>query len=65
MLSFFFEDNKFIKPRQRVRLVEVMILDFIARNTTIPIPFVLDIFSVDGVVHMVQEFINVPVLAVV
>ena len=35
-------DSKFIKSRQWVRLAEVMILDFIARNTTIPIPRVLD-----------------------
>lgn len=57
-----FKDRKFIKPGKRVRLAEALTLDFIARNTTIPVPQVLDVFTVNGVVNIVQEFIDAPVL---
>lgn len=45
-----------------MRLAEAMSLDFIWQNTTIPVPQVFDVFSVNGVVHILQEFINAPVL---
>jgi len=37
-------------------------MDFIARSTTIPVPHVLDVFSIRGTVHIIQEHINGPVL---
>jgi len=37
-------------------------MDYIARNTTIRVPRVLDIFTIHGVVHIVQESIDGPVL---
>ena len=51
MLIFLSKDNKFIKSGKQVRLAEAMTLDFIARNTTITIPRVLDLVSVDGIVQ--------------
>jgi hypothetical protein len=38
-------------------------MDFIARNTTIPVPRVLDILGIRGSIHIVQEYIDAPVLA--
>jgi len=38
-------------------------MDFIARNTTIPIPRVLDVLSNRGSIHIVQEYIDGPDLA--
>jgi len=37
-------------------------MDYIAQNTTIRVPRVLDVFGIHGVVHLVQEFIDGPVL---
>ena len=37
-------------------------MDYIAQNTTIRVPRVLDVFAIHGVVHLVQEFIDGPVL---
>jgi len=65
IFEFSFQDNKFIKPGKQVRLAEVATLDFIARNTTITIPRVVDVVSIDGIVQIVQEFIDAPVLEVV
>ena len=33
-------------------------MDFIARNTTVPVPRVLDVFIMHGAVHIAQEFID-------
>jgi serine/threonine protein kinase len=57
-----FNDSSFIKRGSRVRLTEALTMDFIAQNTTIPVPRVLDVFAINGVVHIVQEFIDAPVL---
>jgi serine/threonine protein kinase len=38
-------------------------MDFIARNTTIPVPRVLDLLVIDGSMHIVQEYIDASVLA--
>jgi len=65
MLSFLSKENKFIKPDKRVPLAVATTPDFIAWNTTIAIPCVLDIVSVDGIVQIVQEFIDAPVLEVI
>jgi len=35
---------------------------YIARSTSISVPHFPDVFSVDGIVHVVQEFIDAPVL---
>ena len=48
-----------------MRLAKDVTLDFIARNTTITIPRVLDVVSVDGILQLVQEFSDVPVLEVI
>lgn len=37
-------------------------MDFIARSTTIRVPRVLDVFSIRGTVHIIQERIDGPVL---
>jgi hypothetical protein len=65
MLSFLSKVKKFIKPGKQVRLAEAATLDFIAWNTTITIPRVLNVVSVDGIVQIVQEFIDAPVLGVI
>ena len=40
-------------------------MDFIVRNTTITVPRAVDVVSVDGIVQIVQEIIDVPVLEVI
>ncbi|KAG5641452.1 hypothetical protein DXG03_005213, partial [Asterophora parasitica] len=60
--SLSFTSSEFTKLGRRVRLTEALTMDFIARNTTIPIPRVLDVYSMDGKVHLVQECIRGPVL---
>lgn len=37
-------------------------MEYIARNTTIPIPRLLDVFTVNGKLHIVQERIRGPIL---
>jgi fructosamine-3-kinase len=64
-VKFSFQENKFMKPSKRVCLAEAATLDFIARNTTITVPRVLDVVSVDGIVQIVQEFSDAPVLEVI
>jgi hypothetical protein len=63
MLSFLSKDNKSIKPGKQVRLAEVATLVFITRNTTITVPRVLDVVSVDGILQIVQQFIDASALA--
>ena len=65
MLSFLSKVKKFIKPGKQVRLAEAATLDFIAWNMTITIPRVLNVVSIDGIVQIVQEFIDAPVLGVI
>jgi fructosamine-3-kinase len=65
IVEFSFQDDKFIKPGKQVRLAEAATLDFIVRNTTITVPRVVDVVSIDGIVQIVQEFIDVPVLEVI
>jgi len=50
----------FVKYGYRVRLTEAVASEFIAKNTTIPVPRVLDVFKYNGTVHIVQEFIDAP-----
>jgi len=52
----------FIKSGKQVCFAQVATLDFIA---TMTVPRVLEVVSVDGIVHIVQEFIDVPVLEVI
>ena len=40
-------------------------MDFIAQNTTIPIPKVLDVFNAQGKVHIVLEYVKAPTLEIV
>ena len=65
IVEFSFQDNMFIKPGKQVRLAEAAPLDFIVRNTTITVPSVVDVVFVNGIVQIVQEFIDVPVLEVI
>ena len=57
--------RRFIKYGNRVRLTEAVTSEFIAKNTTIPVPRVLDVFKYNGTVHIVQEFIDAPLLLIV
>jgi hypothetical protein len=43
-------------------LTEVVTNEFIATHTTIPVPRILDVFQYNGTVHIVQEFIDAPLL---
>jgi hypothetical protein len=52
----------FIKYGSRVRLTEAVTNEFIAKHTTIPVPRFVDVFKYNGTVHMVQEFIDAPLL---
>ncbi|KAF8554438.1 hypothetical protein OG21DRAFT_1484641 [Imleria badia] len=52
----------FIKYGPRVRLTEAATNEFIAKHTSIPVPRILDVFKYDGTVHIVQEFIDAPLL---
>jgi len=52
----------FIKYGRRVRLTEAITSEFIVKNTTIPVPRILDVYKYDGTVHIVQEFIDAPLL---
>jgi serine/threonine protein kinase len=52
----------FIKYGYRARLTEAATNEFIAKYTTIPVPRILDVFKRDGTVHIVQEFIDAPLL---
>ena len=52
----------FIKYGPRVRLPEAATNEFIAKHTSIPVPHILDGFKYDGTVHIVQEFIDAPLL---
>ncbi|KAF8884274.1 protein kinase subdomain-containing protein PKL/CAK/CAK-fungal1 [Gymnopilus junonius] len=62
-LCFFaFNGGKFTKFGPRVRLEEALSMDFIARNTTIRVPRVLDVFSIRRTMYIVQERINGPIL---
>ena len=55
-------NRQFTKCGPRVRLQEALSMDFIARNTTIRVPRLLDVFSIRGTVHIIQERIDGPVL---
>lgn len=52
----------FIKYGSRARLTEAVTNEFIAKHTTIPVPRIVDVFKYNGTVHMVQEFIDAPLL---
>uniref|UniRef100_A0A8H7XS36 Aminoglycoside phosphotransferase domain-containing protein n=1 Tax=Psilocybe cubensis TaxID=181762 RepID=A0A8H7XS36_PSICU len=53
-----FKNRPFVKAHSRVRYQEALAMEFIARNTTIPVPRVLDVYTVNGTVHIVQERIH-------
>ncbi|KAF8155483.1 protein kinase subdomain-containing protein PKL/CAK/CAK-fungal1 [Crassisporium funariophilum] len=50
-----FRSRNYIKSGSRVRIQEALSMDFVARNTTIRVPRVLDVFSIRGRVHIIQE----------
>jgi hypothetical protein len=54
-----------MKYGSRVRLTEAARNEFIAKHTTIPVPRILYVFKYDGTVHIVQEFIDAPLLLTV
>ncbi|PPQ64878.1 hypothetical protein CVT26_002596 [Gymnopilus dilepis] len=47
----------FPKTGTLVRLQEALSMQFISRNTAIAVPRVFDVFSINGKVHILQEFI--------
>ena len=55
----------FFKLGPRVRLTEAVASEFVAKNTTIPVPRVVDVFKYDGSVYIIQEFIDAPMLLTV
>lgn len=57
--------RSFIKYGHDVRLTEAVTNEFIAKHTSIPVPRILDVFKYDGKVHIVQEFIDAPLLLTV
>jgi tRNA A-37 threonylcarbamoyl transferase component Bud32 len=59
---FIFKRKRFVKRGSRVRLQEGLTMHYIAQNTTIRVPRVLDVFTINGVLHIAQEFIDGPVL---
>ncbi|KAF8882043.1 hypothetical protein CPB84DRAFT_1791246 [Gymnopilus junonius] len=56
----FHRGSCFIKAGRRVHFAEALTMDYLARNTTIPIPNLLDIFCINGEVHIVQQYIKAP-----
>lgn len=58
-----FGSRTLIKRGDRVRLTEALTMDFIARNTAIPVPRPLDIFTFRGVTYILMEFIKGRLLA--
>jgi hypothetical protein len=59
---FAFRHEQFTKCGPRVRLQEALSMDFIARNTTTRVPRVLNVFSIRGTVHIIQEHFDGPIL---
>jgi hypothetical protein len=59
---FAFKDEQFTKCGPRVHLQKALLMDFIARNTAIRVPRVLNAFSIRGTVHIIQEHIDGPIL---
>jgi len=51
-----------IKTSPYLRLAEAQTLDFVARNTSIPVPRVLDVFTDNNQLHIVMEYIDAPAL---
>ena len=61
--AFQLNRKQMVKRGSRVRLTEAITMDFIARNTAIPVPRVINVFGIRGSIHIVQEYIDAPVLA--
>uniref|UniRef100_A0A8H7XQ23 Aminoglycoside phosphotransferase domain-containing protein n=1 Tax=Psilocybe cubensis TaxID=181762 RepID=A0A8H7XQ23_PSICU len=59
-----FRSRTFVKAHRGVRYQEALSMEFIAQNTTIPVPRVLDVYTVNGIVHIVQERIPGRVLQI-
>jgi hypothetical protein len=59
---FAFRHEQFTKCGPRVCFREALSMDFVARNTTIRVPRVLNVFSIHGTVHIIQEPIDGPIL---
>jgi len=57
-----FNNHIFIKAGPRVRLTQALAMDFASRNTTIPVAKVLDVFFIKGVVYILEELVDGPVL---
>ena len=50
------------RSNENVRLTEALTMGFIAKNTSIPVPRVIDVFEFKGETYLVQEFIDGHVL---
>jgi len=58
------DSTRFIKCGPRVRFTEARTMHYVASNTTIPVPRLLDVFKFkcNNVTYIIQEFIDCPVL---
>jgi serine/threonine protein kinase len=54
--------RRFIKRGTRVRITEAKTMEFIAANTTIPVPRVLDTFTYNGTPYIIMEYVEAFVL---
>ncbi|KAH9477897.1 hypothetical protein JR316_0010129 [Psilocybe cubensis] len=59
------ETSPFVKAHLKVRYQEALSMEFIAQNTTIPVPRILDVYTVNRIVHILQERIQGLVLELV
>lgn len=56
--AFRLDESRLIKYGGRVRPTEATTMEFIRRNTNIPVPRVLDVFKFNGMTHILQEYID-------
>ena len=54
--------HRIVKENPYLRLAEARAMEFVAENTSIPVPRVLDIFTVDKRLNIVMEYIDAPSL---
>ncbi|KDR68435.1 hypothetical protein GALMADRAFT_231403 [Galerina marginata CBS 339.88] len=58
---FLLDNTRLVKHSRlggTVRLTEAIAMDYISKNTTIPVPRVHEVLGVDGSIHIVQEYID-------
>lgn len=60
--AFQLDNRRFVKRGPYVRVTEAKTMEFIANNTTIPIPKLLDTFTYNGDTHIITTYVNASVL---